>query len=421
MKRLSLFAAVLFAAVMSFAQAPAITFSAVSATGTLKDSTFATTNLTVQTVDPDSKMQIDANTAVFKGNGIAEITCTHRLKTGGKTNEAVTKNYMKLMASEAGTLLIGVRTGSNSDATRKLVVSQNGAEIFNDFISEALKDSVVNDGGKAYFYHMVEVPVAAGQIILSYPVNGLNFYCFALLVAGETKTVATVEKLWSGEPMGWTTADTRQWAGFGDYVYWESKANHTIYGTHDGVNVDTIFTNAAIDGTAFCLDGAGNFIVEGIFPSTPSHLFLLKHDTTAYVDIPIIGLGRTDIITATGDVFSAEGGFVFVHGNGKNLFVRGGIKILQGPKACVQEQTGPDRCIGIFQLFHRDVRKGVNGLGKELFPAGCLCLLLKEAYSVGHLQERTVRFPEHRDHLVYPGKIRSVRFHTHYINLIPDK
>ena len=321
MKRLSLFAAVLFAAVMSFAQAPAITFSAVSATGTLKDSTFATTNLTVQTVDPDSKMQIDANPAVFKGNGIAEITCTHRLKTGGKTNEAVTKNYMKLMASEAGTLLIGVRTGSNSDATRKLVVSQNGAEIFNDFISEALKDSVVNDGGKAYFYHMVEVPVAAGQIILSYPVNGLNFYCFALLVAGETKTVATVEKLWSGEPMGWTTADTRQWAGFGDYVYWESKANHTIYGTHDGVNVDTIFTNAAIDGTAFCLDGAGNFIVEGIFPSTPSHLFLLKHDTTAYVDIPITGLGRTDIITATGDVFSAEGGFVFVHGNGKNLLV----------------------------------------------------------------------------------------------------
>lgn len=137
----------------------------------------------------------------------------------------------------------------------------------------------------------------------------------------QTKTIATVEKLWSGEPLGWTTADTRQWAGFGEYVYWESKANHTIYGTHDGVTVDTIYTNDAIDGTAFCLDEAGNFIVEGVFPNTPSHVFLLKHDTTAHVDIPITGLARTDIVTATGDVFSPEGGFVFLYGNSANLLV----------------------------------------------------------------------------------------------------
>lgn len=321
MKRLSLFAAVLFAAVMSFAQAPAITFSATSSAGTVKDSTFATTNLTVQTVDPDGKISIDANNAVFRGTGIAPITCAYRLKTGGKTNADVSKNYLKLTASEAGTLMIGVRTGSNSDTTRTLVASQNGAEIFNQAVTEALKDSDMTGGAASYFYHMIEFPVAAGEVILSYPVNGINFYCFALVVAGETKTVATVEKLWSGEPMGWTTSDTRQWAGFGEYVYWCSKANHAIYGTNNGTSVDTLFTNDAIDGTAFCVDGAGNFVVEGTFPNTPSHVFLVKHDLSASVDIPVTGLARTDIATATGDVFSAEGGYVFLYGNSAHLLI----------------------------------------------------------------------------------------------------
>lgn len=150
---------------------------------------------------------------------------------------------------------------------------------------------------------------------------------FSLLLASvltmsmfaQTKTVATVEKLWSGEPLSWSTSDTRQWTGFGEYVYWADKAKHAIVGTKDGIKVDTVIVNDAIDGTAFCVDGAGNWVVEGVFPGTPSHIFLVKHADTTFVDIPITGLGRTDIATATGDVFSAEGGVVFLHGNGVNL------------------------------------------------------------------------------------------------------
>jgi|GEM_PF-458613 len=137
--------------------------------------------------------------------------------------------------------------------------------------------------------------------------------------APELKTVATVEKLWSGDVLGWAVADSRQWTGYGEYVYWESKANHAIVGTKDGLKVDTIIKNDLIDGTAFSVDGAGNFVVEGTFPSTASHIFLVKHDASAFVDIPVTGLGRTDIATATGDVFSAEGGVVFLYGNSVNL------------------------------------------------------------------------------------------------------
>ena len=319
MKRLSLFAALLFVAAMSFAQA-AITFSAVATAGSLEDSTFAVANLSLQTVDPGLKMQIDANNANFSVDGTNPVACAFRLKSGGATNSDVTKNFLKLTAAKAGKLYIGVRTASSGATDRTLVIKQGANELYNQAITEAMKDSVVGET-TAYYYHLVAVDVEAGEVILTYPNGALNFYYFMLKEAAQLKTIATVEKLWSGEPLGWAVADSRQWTGYGEYVYWESKANHTIYGTKDGVNVDTIYTNAAIDGTAFCVDGAGNFIVEGVFPSTPSHLFLLKRDTTAHVDLTIAGLGRTDIITATGDVFSEEGGYVFVYGNSKNLLV----------------------------------------------------------------------------------------------------
>lgn len=141
----------------------------------------------------------------------------------------------------------------------------------------------------------------------------------AMSMFADVKTVATVEKLWSGDILGWVNTDSRQWAGYGEYVYWCSKANHAIIGTHDGINADTVIVNDAIDGTAFCLDGAGNWIVEGTFPNTPSHIFLVKRADTTFVDIPFEGLGRTDIATATGDVFSAEGGTIFLYGNSVNL------------------------------------------------------------------------------------------------------
>ncbi len=317
MKRLSLFAAVLFAAVMSFAQAPAIMFSEAASTGALTDSTFTATNLTLRTVDTGNKMSIDANNASFGESADARVPFSYRLKAGAKTtmsDSEPTTNYLKLNAAVAGQLVIAVRPSSSGAEDRNLIVAQNGVELYNQVILEsALKHT---EDGVTYF-NFVKVNVEAGEIILTYPVGALNFYYFGLM----TNSAAFVEKLWSGEPLGWTAADSRQWTGFGEYVYWESKAEHTIYGTHDGVTVDTLFTNDAIDGTAFCVDGAGNFVVEGVFPSVASHVFLVKHDLSASVDIPVTGLARTDIVTATGDVFSAEGGYVFLYGNSANLLI----------------------------------------------------------------------------------------------------
>lgn len=145
------------------------------------------------------------------------------------------------------------------------------------------------------------------------------------------KTVATVEKLWSKTvaEIGATITDTRQGTGFNGTVYLLNKANQSLVAIsaegQDTVCVGPLTVaegvTAALDGTAYAMDDAGNFVMEGTFPSTPSHLVLRKADGSVVKDLAITGLGRTDYINAVGDVFSAEGGYVFVYGNNANLLV----------------------------------------------------------------------------------------------------
>ena len=145
------------------------------------------------------------------------------------------------------------------------------------------------------------------------------------------KTVVTMEKLWSKTiaDMGVTTAETRQGVGLDGKVILLSKKDQSLVAI-SAEGKDTICVGpltvaegvtANLDGTAYALDDAANFVMVGTFPSTPSHIVLRKADGSVVKDLAITGLARTDFINATGDVFSAEGGHVFVYGNGVNLLV----------------------------------------------------------------------------------------------------
>ena len=145
------------------------------------------------------------------------------------------------------------------------------------------------------------------------------------------KAVATVEKLWSKTvaEIGATIADTRQGTGVDGKVYLLNKANQSLVAI-SAEGQDTICVGpltvaegvtAALDATAYALDDAGNFVMVGTFPNVPSHIVLRKADGSVVKDLAITGLARTDYINAVGDVFSAEGGYVFVYGNSANLLV----------------------------------------------------------------------------------------------------
>ena len=100
------------------------------------------------------------------------------------------------------------------------------------------------------------------------------------------KTVVTMEKLWSKTiaDMGVTASETRQGAGANGTIYLLNKTDQSFVAvTAEGK--DTICVGpltvaegvtANLDGTAYALDDAGNLVVEGVFPSTPSHLVLRK-------------------------------------------------------------------------------------------------------------------------------------------------
>lgn len=145
------------------------------------------------------------------------------------------------------------------------------------------------------------------------------------------KTVVTMEKLWSKTiaDMGVTAGETRQGAGADGTIYLLNKTDQSFVAvTAEGK--DTICVGpltvsegvtAKLDGTAYALDDAGNFVMEGTFPNTPSHLVLRKADGSVVKDLAITGLARTDYINANGDLFSAEGGYVFVYGNKSNLLI----------------------------------------------------------------------------------------------------
>ena len=151
------------------------------------DASFTVDGFTVAITDPDNKMSIDANDCRF-GTATDYKMYSHRLKSGGKSS--ATKNFMTLTIPEAGTLRIAVRTGSNSATDRNLVLKQGGDTIYNQVIVESMAVKVMEGETEVSVYPFVEVPVEAGTVALSYPVNGLNFYAFAFKAeGGETPVV----------------------------------------------------------------------------------------------------------------------------------------------------------------------------------------------------------------------------------------
>ena len=153
----------------------------VASTGTLNGKVYADGFVTL--VDPAGKMAIDANNAYF-GDADTQTKFTHRVKSGGKSQTAETKlNQIELAIAEAGTLKIYVRTGSNSATDRNLVVTQGESKLYDAVVkeSDAIKVKGLDEADpdkETFIYPVVTVTVAAGKVVLTYPIGSLNFYGF---------------------------------------------------------------------------------------------------------------------------------------------------------------------------------------------------------------------------------------------------
>jgi len=134
--------------------------------------------------DDQNKISVDGNTASF---GTAEEYNQYdfRLKTGGKSQTGSKNNFIMLAIPADGFLRIAVRTGSNSDSTRTLVVTEYQPDpdtIYNQVVKESDAITVpVTDSTSTKVYPYIIVPVRKGALSIGYPVNGLNFYSLAFM------------------------------------------------------------------------------------------------------------------------------------------------------------------------------------------------------------------------------------------------
>ena len=158
---------------------------------------YGTDDFYVSLVDTDGKHAVDANNAYF-GDATQQIKFTHRFKTGGKSGA---KNSMTLTIPSDGKLSVYVRTGSNSETNRNLVLTQDENELYNQVVQEAdaiqvaPEDlNVVNlakaDGDPVKVYPIITVDVVAGELSVGYPTGSLNFYAFQFV--SETTGIVNI-------------------------------------------------------------------------------------------------------------------------------------------------------------------------------------------------------------------------------------
>lgn len=196
-------------------------------------SSYSNGEFVLNVTDTDGKLAIDANNCYF-GTAEAQQKFTHRLKTGGKSSS---KNALSLTIPEGGTLNVYVRTGSNGATDRNVVLTQGGQELYNKVLLEAdavkVKGLDETDATKeTNVYPVISVPVKAGVVNITYPVNGINFYAFELIGdgSGNTPSDPTPATAWNfQQELGAAdaanlAADAANWTFDEDNNYWKNSA-----------------------------------------------------------------------------------------------------------------------------------------------------------------------------------------------------
>lgn len=157
---------------------------------------FSNGDFSLAITDSVGKFSIDANNCYF-GTADEYIKYEYRLKTGGKS---IAKNKITLSVPSKGTLLISVRTGSNSATDRNLVISQGEETLFDQIIKEEgsyveVKGLNSSDPEKVTnIYNVISIPVEAGTVNVAYPVNSLNFYAFEFIAGEEENSAMLLSK-----------------------------------------------------------------------------------------------------------------------------------------------------------------------------------------------------------------------------------
>lgn len=147
----------------------------------------------------------------------------------------------------------------------------------------------------------------------------------------DVEPTFAIEKVWENTNVP-ASGSGYQAVGWDGKIYMQNK-------TAGKIQVYTNDTDAAVDyatsntsGQQIAVDEVGNLIVFNAYfaSATPNAIQIFRKDNTSAkaIEFTLPNPGRCDFISASGDIFSAEGGYVYFYCNTQNVVNR--VKITNG-------------------------------------------------------------------------------------------
>ena len=150
----------------------------------------------------------------------------------------------------------------------------------------------------------------------------------------------TIEKLWENAQVPAATGDGYQAVGWDGKIYMQNKTVGKIQVFSNG-------TDAAVDyatsgtGQQIAIDEAGNLIVFNAYfaTETPNAVLIYPKGNTEgkAVSFTLLQPARCDFFSASGNIYSAEGGYIYFYCNGKTVINR--LKITNGAATAADVTT----------------------------------------------------------------------------------
>ena len=168
----------------------------------------------------------------------------------------------------------------------------------------------------------------------------------------------TIEKVWENTTVPASSNNGYQAAGWDGVVYMKDRLNAAIWAYTSAtdsalyVNTDAFTSEDANKGDQpIAIDDAGNIIIRsgsGLFYNSPKQVTIYKKGEKdgKVINFTLPASGRCDFISASGDIFSEEGGFVYFYCQNKTTVNR--VKIANGAYVAV-DQSGSALAAGVTQ------------------------------------------------------------------------
>ena len=141
----------------------------------------------------------------------------------------------------------------------------------------------------------------------------------------------TIEKVWENAQVPAATGDGYQAVGWDQKIYMQNKTAGKIQVFSNGTDATVDYATSGT-GQQIAVDEAGNLIVFNAYfaTSTPNSVLIYKKGdaTGTAVSFTLQDPARCDFFSASGDIYSPEGGYVYFYCAGKTVINR--LKITNG-------------------------------------------------------------------------------------------